>query len=106
MLRISELESAKVPEGVHSSIPSSPTFTAPIHEGPPTPAAHFPLALGPAVAGPLVHGTTCITLQLRCATAANTSTGANLTTACFLEGGGVTMLPWDNWQAEAFKDEE
>ena len=47
-----------------------------------------------------------ITRQLRCATAANTSTGANLTTACFPEGGGVTMLLWDNWQAEVFKDEE
>jgi hypothetical protein len=27
-----------------------------------------------------------------------------LTTACFPEGGGVTMLPWDNWQAEVFKE--
>jgi hypothetical protein len=29
-----------------------------------------------------------------------------LPTACFPEGGGVTMLPWDNWQAEVFKDKE
>ena len=39
-------------------------------------------------------------------TAANTSPGGNSTTAFFPEGGGVTMLTWDNWQAEVVKDEE